>query len=338
MFNWLKSFVVFILIMSAVNMPLSAERIRAALDLGSGQTKMAIAVVDEETGYPLQILFGEERALLLGHDLKHSSTGHLSAHIIAELEHILIDYQQIALQFGVEEFAGAATAVFRESKNGANVISDIQSNLGINLRLITQEQEGNIGFLSAVAASNKKSHEVIAWDSGGASFQITAKNGSDLEVYKGQWGASKVVAAMIEQVQGLEFNQTQTPNLVTIEDVKALQTIIQKSLAPLPKILQEKLNDSNVDIVAIGGPFSAFKMAVIATGSEMFTKAQVWEAINGLVGIPYEELSRFPEPEMLLPRLTLIYAVMDQFGFEAVHYHETIGSTPGIFITPEFWE
>ena len=327
----------FTFLTSDVYFHLSAEQTRAALDVGSGQTKMVVAIVDEETSRPAKILYAEETPLLLGHDLKQSKEKRLSDHILAELELLLNNYRSIAMGFGADEVAGVATAVFRESQNGADFIKKIQSDLGINLQVISQEKEGEIGFLTAVAASGKNASEVIAWDSGGGSFQLSAESAKGLQVYQGRWGASKVVAAMIEQVQGLDFMATQTPNPVKIEEVNALRTIIQNSLSPLPEGLQEKLNDKKVDIVAVGGPYSPFKMAAIAIGKDVYTKQEIEKAIYALVGHSDGELANFPEPEMLIPRLTLIHAVMDHFGFDIIHYYETTGSTPGIFISPEFW-
>lgn len=316
----------------------SADHVRAAFDVGSGQTKITIALVEETTGRPIQVFFAEETPLLVGHDLKQSKDGNLSQKILSELEAVLTHYRNTAVNLGAKELSGVATAVFRESKNGADFISKIKAKTGISLRVISQEEEGRIGFLTAVAASGQDAGHVVAWDSGGASFQITAENGPGLVVYKGPWGASKVLAAMVEKVQGKDFTKVQTANPATIDDVIALKNIIQKSLkAPAPE-LQAKLNDPTFHVVAIGGPFSPFNMAAVALNRNDFTKAQIWGAIKTLVGSTDAQLGKFLEPEMLIPRLTLIYSVMDQFGIEKFHYFPTVGSTQGILISPQFWQ
>ena len=316
--------------------PLTARLVRAALDVGSGQTKMTVAAVDETTGRPTQVLFAEETPLLLGHDFKQSKNGRLSDNILLELENILTHYRTIATDLGTTEFVGVATAVFRESKNGADFINNMKDKLDLRLEVISQEEEGMMGFLSAVAASGKEAQNIIAWDSGGASFQITLSEGESVEVYKGPWGASKVQAAMVE-LQGKDFTKIQTVNPAKLEHVVALQQKIIKSLPPLSQKLKARLSNPAVDVVAIGGPYSAFKMVALTTHKQFFTKEDVWAQIEVLTGLTDEQLSQYPEKEMLIPRLTLIHTVMKHFDIPRVHYFQTVGSTLGILMSPQLW-
>lgn len=335
--NKLKPCALIIALLVAIT-PLSAEQIRAAFDVGSGQTKMTVAVVDEATGRPQKVLHEEEVVVLVGHDFKKSKTGMLSEAILAELRTVLERYRTIAVGLGAEELAGVATAAFRESKNGGDFIQKLKSEFGIDLKLISQAEEGRLGFLTAVAASGKQASRVIAWDSGGASFQISTEGKSGLDVYEGPWGASKVLAAVVEKVQGKDFTVVHTANPASLTDLKALHTLIQKSLKPASTTLQAQLKRLKGEVVAIGGPFCPFQMVNLAIGSQTFTKEQVWKAIEELAGKTDQELARFPEPEMFLPRLTLIHAVMEHFGISRVHYVKTVGSTMGILMTPHIWE
>jgi hypothetical protein len=142
---------------------------------------------------------------------------------------------------------------------------------------------------------------------------------------------------MVEKVHGKDFSQVQTANPCTIEDVAALQKIILSNLLPITHELQSMLKRPKNHVIAIGGPYSPFKMASLAIGENRFTKDQVWNALNELVGYSDVELSGFPEPTMLIPRLTLIYTVMGYFGIDRVDYCETTGSTLGILVSPQFW-
>lgn len=305
--------------------------------MGSGQTKITIAKVEEQAGMPTEVLFAEETAVLVGHDFKKNKNGLLSDKILFELEQVLIHYRTLALEYGTNECAGIATAVFRESKNGAEFIKKVREEIGIDLQLISQVEEGRVGFLTAVTASGQEASEIIAWDSGGASFQITTEVEGKLVVYEGAWGSSKVLAAMVEKVQGKDFSKVQSANPATLEDVRGLHKIVIISLSPPHHELKTKLSLSSYPVVAIGGPYSAFKIASLAIGDVNFTKEQVLDAITDLVDCTDSELEDFPEPEMVIPRLTLVYTVMDHFNIPIVNYRETTGSTLGIFISPQFW-
>lgn len=329
----------FLLTLVLAASPLSADQIRAAFDVGSGQTKITVALVDESTGRPKQVLFAEETVVLVGHDFKKSKNGTLSEAILAELRNVLVHYRDIAAGLGAEEMAGVATAVFRESKNGGEFIQKMKEELGIGLKLISQADEGRLGFLTAVAASGRQPHEVIAWDSGGGSFQITTEGEAGLSVYEGPWGASKVLAAIVDKVQGKDFTKIQTANPASLEDLKALHAIVKSTLRPPSKDLQAKLSNPAVKVIAIGGPYCPFNMAFLSIGNRTFTREQVWKSIELWAGSTDQALAIFfPEPEMLLPRLILVHAVMDHFGISQVRYTPTVGSTLGILMTSNFWK
>lgn len=315
----------------------SAGITRAALDVGSGQTKMTVAVVDEKTGRPVQVLFAEETPVLLAHSFKQSKEGRLSDAVLVELEQVLVHYHAIASGMGANEMSGVATAVFRESKNGAEFIEYIKTKLNLRLKVISQEEEGRLGFLTAVAASGREASHIIAWDSGGASFQMTTQVGDNLVVYKGPWGASKVLAAMVE-IQGKDFTKVQTANPAKLEHVQALEKIVLQSLPKVPAELLARFNESAVDVVAIGGSYSAFQIAAQATKKSAYTKEDIWQAIVELTGQTDAELAHFPEPQMVIPRLALVYTLMKHYHIPLVHSFSTVGSTLGILMTPQLWE
>lgn len=310
---------------------------RAAIDIGSGSTKLCVAYVDEETGRVDQIVFGEEFPILVGHDLKERNDGRLGSKILQDVENQVRKYRDLAVQLGAEKVSGVATAVFRESINGRAFIDRISKDLGVDLRVISQEEEGNIGFLTAVACSGKEREEIISWDSGGASFQISYSDGEKLSVYKGAWGSSKVLAEMVSTVQGREFTSTSTANPSTIDDVKALCKIIKQSLPPVSKGLENKIHELEGNVVAIGGGRSIFDIAKIALGKRVFSKKEVWSAIESLAGKTDEELSNFPEERMVISRLALLYSVMDHFRINSVHSFYAVGSTLGMFMDQHYW-
>jgi exopolyphosphatase / guanosine-5'-triphosphate,3'-diphosphate pyrophosphatase len=310
---------------------------RAAIDIGSRATKLCVAHVDKETGRTSQILFGEEFPILVGHDLKERNDGTLGDKILLDVENQIRKYRDLALQLGAEKVSGIATAVFRESTNGRAFIDRVSKDLGVDLRVISQQEEGNIGFLTAVAASEKDSNDVIAWDSGGASFQISYLDGEKLSVYNGPWGDSKVLAEMVSTVQEREFTSASSANPATIDDVKELCEIIKQEFPPISSSLQSKIKELDGRVVGIGGGTSIFDMATIALGKNIFDKAEVWSVIESLVGKTDEELSDFPQKTMLLPKLALLYSVMDYFGINSVQSCHAIGSTLGMFMDQNYW-
>ena len=73
------------------------------------------------------------------------------------------------------QFGGIATAVFRRASNGEAHLSRVNSELGLGLQIISQQLEGELGYLSAQAglgAAGLPPGGLVAWDSGGGSFQM----------------------------------------------------------------------------------------------------------------------------------------------------------------------
>ena len=43
------------------------------------------------------------------------------------------------------------------------------------------------------------------------------------------------------------------------------------------------------------------------------------------------------QPQTVIPKLVLLYAVLNALGCDAVTYHTTNGNTPGVLMTQEIW-
>jgi len=135
--------------------------VRAAFDIGSSATKMAVArVALPRAGDPaatpgrvLEVLFSEQEEVLVRHALGRSADGTLDGAIVDALADQLSAYRRAAEALGASQFGGVATAVFREARNGDAVLrARVRGALGIDARVVSQAYEGRLGFLSAAAA------------------------------------------------------------------------------------------------------------------------------------------------------------------------------------------
>eukprot|EP00976_Prorocentrum_cordatum_P115231 1195974-Prorocentrum_minimum.AAC.7 len=176
----------------------------AALDVGSGATKMEVARMDtSQVPWSVvgEVLFSEQATLLLAGDLKAQSDNCLSEPIMNSAIDTLRNFKSVAEQHGAVKLRGIATAVFRLADNAPELLARIDQELGIKLTVVSQDEEGEIGFLTAATGAqqpatslhacctnDKESYAlgsggdppppmdlsaVVAWDSGGASFQLT---------------------------------------------------------------------------------------------------------------------------------------------------------------------
>ncbi len=332
----MKIFLLNIAFICMFSFSLFGNPVRAALDIGSGRIKLAVAEVEESTGMPSRILFSDSTQCLLGNSFKQSQNGQLSPFILTQAEEVIDSYCAIADSLGAEEKVGIATAVFREAENGMNFIEMMNRKKGFDLQVVSQEKEGELGFLTAVASSGHDQDTVIAWDSGSVSFQISMKDENDFIVYKGPWGTAKILATLIRDIQGREFSYTSSSNPTTIEDLITLSTVIRDGLSPCSSKFLEKLSDNGINVVSIGGEkTSIFGVASEMIGSLQWKKEEVWRAIEEYVGRTDEEIA--PLDVHALPKLAFLYTVMDHFNMHRVHYEPTNGSTLGIFLSSDLW-
>jgi hypothetical protein len=66
-----------------------------------------------------------------------------------------------------------------------------------------QDEEGQLGYLTAASGlgASSPASSVVAWDSGGASFQLTIHGDDGYQVYQGPLGASLVTAMLVKEVR-----------------------------------------------------------------------------------------------------------------------------------------
>lgn len=338
---------------------------RAALDIGSGQHKLLVADVDTRAGggagQIVRIVHAEQVQVLLGHDLVGNGSGALSDAILSTSRQTIARFKSVAQSLGADgRIVGVATAVFRRAENGPDFLDSLTQFPGVSVRVVTQDLEGRLGFLSALASRRAPAAQLIAWDSGAGSFQLSAArehehgaaeradgqgaDGRGVRVHEGHLGDSDVTQMLVERVQGLSFapDGSSSPNPVSAAQARSLVAQLRIELPPPPTWLAHKATQPGVVVVGIGERTSIFFVAAAITGRRAFTREDVWRAVERVVGRGDAELaSAYPlheEAAMAVPKLCLLYAVMEAVGLSLVHYAPTMGSCEGVLLTEELWQ
>ena len=311
---------------------------RAAFDIGSGATKLMIADVDVETGQLGDTAHASERTVKYAFDWK--THGVLSDAVQAEGIKVLHALRTEVLASGCTAYTAVATEVFRKAPNGAAFLQRVRTELGLEIALVSQEEEAQIGFLTAVAVGRRGRAATLAWDSGGGSFQFSCESETtpgeagaprELRTYVGALGASVATAAMIEHVQKRSLAETASPNPASLDEAHLLVAHCRAELeAPPPWLRGAAL------ATAIGGANSIFRCveqvthdfnpaaaaaAAAAAGAlpGRFGVAAVRAALEACCGLTDAELAEkgHVEAAMVVPKLCLLLAVL-----EACELHE----------------
>jgi len=274
---------------------------RAAFDIGSGATKLIVSDVGfgAET-IILNICFGQERPCAYGADWLRSKDGNLTTAIQTKGREIFSDLKKIAENLDAKSYSAIATEVFRKASNGQDYINNLSTDMGVPIRIVTQEEEAQLGYATGIAlrqshdSTNKK---CLVWDSGGASFQITYREheiiNSPLQHYVGSFGSGVSMKILVEGVQNRLLKDIETPNPLSTEDAYAL---IRKLLELLPPDVPDWLRDA-ASVTAIGGPNSVFYLASTVISS--LTTEQVVIHGDPVVTISTTESSSSPSSSIV---------------------------------------
>mmetsp|Transcript_23217 Transcript_23217/g.57284 ORF Transcript_23217/g.57284 Transcript_23217/m.57284 type:complete len:446 (+) Transcript_23217:216-1553(+) len=322
---------------------------RAAFDVGSGAVKMVVAEMDLHAGVVprvIKTLASSKENCLLAEDLERSQGDRFSDGALEDLSDIITRFAAKARELGADEMGGVCTAAFRRAANGPSFLKNIAKNVGVSLKIITQEQEAHLGYMTVVSLCHDdlNSHEIVAWDSGGGSFQISADWDDGITCWLRSVGSGIATARLIQEVQQKDFATTQTPNPVSLEEAQTLAALLKKVIGAPPEWLLTKLALEHVKLVGIGGDTSIFRLGSELTGKEEYGRADVLEAVENLCGktdVQFRMMEDVPgaqaQPHNVIPKLVLLYAVMDVLEAQSVLYRESNGNLAGVLATNELW-
>jgi exopolyphosphatase/guanosine-5'-triphosphate,3'-diphosphate pyrophosphatase len=149
-------------------------KIIALLDIGTYSTRMLIVAVHFDGRFDEILSVG--RITALGRKLKE--TGYLQKEAMEETLAVLKEYVQIASQYKPEKILAVATQACREAKNADEFISKVKK-LGIDVRVITGEEEARLAFIATAKALNIEGKFTVI-DQGGGSTEFSYGEKSNL--------------------------------------------------------------------------------------------------------------------------------------------------------------
>ena len=146
----------------------------AVIDIGSNSGR--VVVYRYQAGGHLQLLAGSRASLRLVRDLDESHR--LSQEALHRAWEAVLDFRAIAEGAGAEKTLAVATAATRDAENGPDFIARVRAELGIEVRILSGEEEARFGFLGALGGLPVE-HGVL-FDMGGGSMQVSHFRGRRL--------------------------------------------------------------------------------------------------------------------------------------------------------------
>ena len=229
----------------------------------------------------------------------------------------------------VNKCAGVATAWARKADN-AGIIIDALAKQGVQMKILSQFDEGVYAFNAVLKSGEIDSsidpQEIIVWDIGGGSFQLTTLDPSgNIHVYNGAHG----IESFEKEIRNiLELSaDNKLPFFAGNALDKALDYGYQKYglLILKDRIIADKLKNPRVKIYAIGGPMTKglkkqMYMPTRVTLKNLHDTAKVFE--NRTESDVY--WNSFPELPMHYVKsaqvsLILIHGILKGTGFKEIN-------------------
>ena len=140
----------------------------AAIDVGTNSIRLIVAEVGEDGGY--RVLDDEKELTRLGRGLHES--GELHPDAIEHSAATIANMKAIASGYGASIVQAVATAAAREATNAARLVKVVRERAGLELRIISGDEEAMLAFRSASRAFDLASQPSMVMDIGGGSTEI----------------------------------------------------------------------------------------------------------------------------------------------------------------------
>lgn len=148
----------------------------SAIDVGSNAMRMAVGEVDEK--WRVNVIENIRLPVRLGGDV--FGNGFLAKKTIQQAEEAFLRFKHLAETHNVHRLRAVATSAAREASNGALLIDRIRRTSGIELEIVSGEEEARLIHQAVVHALKLKDKRTLLIDIGGGSVEVTISNGRSI--------------------------------------------------------------------------------------------------------------------------------------------------------------
>ncbi|MCF8058927.1 MAG: hypothetical protein K9K67_06510 [Bacteriovoracaceae bacterium] len=290
--------------------PYHCEKLRGGIDIGSGSTKVLVAKVNkcerkiitvvEEKNFPFKF----KEAL-------HLNNRRLPEDLYEKIKSMILNLKQ---KFKDQEiqFSGVATEVFREADNGTSFITRLAKETKSDLRVVDQEKEAELGFWGAVAVTGKKPEEILVWDIGGGSMQMTTMRKNHLFNYLGKLAS----VSLKNSILTYQKKTRGSPNPIGKYTALWAKQLIHDEALKIDTVIKE--DAKNKEVIGIGGVhFYSIKNQLNLEDSHPYSQYQLNQQAKERVNWSDQRFSgSYKETEA--SNLLLVKSFMESLKIETV--------------------
>ncbi len=253
----------------------------AAIDVGSNTIHLVVAIPHVSNGVTLEVLADELEFVRLGAGV--SATGRIAPERAERGMAALRRLRDLARASGASIILGAATEVMRLAANGPEFLARARDELGLEIPVISGEQEAALTFWGATSDRDLASEQPVAVaDLGGGSLELALGTGRRLT-----WRRSLPLGSGTLHDR---FIRSDPPALAELEALRAETDAVLAALA-----LSASTQDSPL-LVVCGGTattlLSAARQALgVSEGRANLSRAELEQAIQVMTALPAQEIA-----------------------------------------------
>jgi exopolyphosphatase/guanosine-5'-triphosphate,3'-diphosphate pyrophosphatase len=140
----------------------------AAIDVGSNSVRQIVADVTQDGA--ITVVDEMKEAPRLGADLE--TTGLLGTAAMERAAQAIGRMATLARQLGASRVEAVATSAVRDARNADEFVARVRQEAGLDIRVITGEDEARLSYLSALAHFDLGAGRTVVMDIGGGSLEL----------------------------------------------------------------------------------------------------------------------------------------------------------------------
>lgn len=278
------------------------------IDLGSNSIRLQIASV---LGKSYRIVHEYKEIVRIGDDFFQH--GFLSEASITKIYNCLKDINKIIESYNVDIVRGVATATLREATNGKEILKTIHENHGIELKIISGEEEAALSYLAISGSFQIDKYNAIITDIGGGSAEFTISIQGNIK----EIDSLKIGCARLKN----KFLKNNPPKISEISEMK---DFINQSIGYFPYM--------NIDLViCTGGTINNIaNVYYLKTNKDSNARVKyvprkfLKDFINKVKFMDYEKIASIKgvEPkraDILLPAAIIIETILSKISADSFY-------------------
>jgi exopolyphosphatase/guanosine-5'-triphosphate,3'-diphosphate pyrophosphatase len=275
-----------------------------------------VAEVNVCKGKVMRVLLDESKRVPYQEDFQKNGEKLIGPEVVKQGIAVLSEFKNKAMSLGAQRMAGYATSVFRKAPNGRDVTDEINRATRINVRVVTQEEEGQIGFRGVQALVEVPTSSLVVWDIGGGSQQLMMAESDKVSTFKGNVASVGFRDLVITQVKKEDPKKITTPNPLDNSQIDQAVVLAKSVATAMEPKFRARIQQPETVIVGIGGVhWNSIRSQTHE--KDAYTKSDLEAAIRERA----DKTDAFFSSEYAdteLTNLVLVYGFMNELGIEQV--------------------